>query len=179
MEKYICKIATIEEMEENWNYLIKVHPNDDAWKCYKEKAIRNFKNKDTIVYHGILDGKVISEATAMLSKSEVQNSEGLVDNNTVYLSAFRTIEEYQGKGYFSKLYKFMENDLAKRGYTTLTLGVEPSEIKNIMIYFKYGFTNYIKTAYEIEPSKNENEEPVKILVNYYSKNLSKNQIIKL
>ena len=62
----------------------------------------------------------------------------------------------------------------KRGYTTLTLGVEPSEIKNIMIYFKYGFTNYIKTDYEVEPSKNEKEKPVKILVNYYSKNLEKN-----
>ena len=110
----------------------------------------------------------------MLSKAEVQNSEGLVDNSTAYLSAFRTIEEYQGKGYFSKLYKFMENDLIKRGYTTLTLGVEPSEIKNMMIYFRYGFTNYIKTAYEIEPSKNKNEEPIKIIVNYYSKNLEKN-----
>lgn len=26
MEEYICKIATIEEMEENWNYLIDIHP---------------------------------------------------------------------------------------------------------------------------------------------------------
>ena len=57
MDEYICKIATIEEMEQNWNYL----------------------------------------------------------------SAFRTRKEYQGKGYFSKLYKFMEDDLKSRGYTTLVV----------------------------------------------------------
>lgn len=172
MEEYICKIATIEEMEQNWNYLIEIHPNDNAWKVYKETAIKNMEEGKTIVYYGILNGRIISEATAMLSNLAVQNSEGLVNDNTVYLSAFRTIKEYQGKGYFSNLYKFMENDLKNRGYTTLTVGVEPSEVKNMMIYFKYGFTNYIKTSYEFEPQKNENEEPIKIMVNYYSKNLN-------
>lgn len=44
-----------------------------------------------------------------------------------------------------------------------------------MIYFKYGFTHYIKTATEIEPPRNENEEPIKILVNYYSKNIDEEQ----
>ena len=39
------------------------------------------------------------------------------------------------------------------------------------IYFKYGFTEFIKTAYEIEPAKNENEEPTKYLVCYYRKNI--------
>lgn len=172
MEKYICKIATIGEMEQNWDYLIEIHPNDNAWKVYKENSINNVKEKKTIVYYGLLNGKVISEATAMLSNLDVQNSDGLVDNNTVYLSAFRTVKKYQGKGYFSKLYKFMENDLKNRGYTRLTLGVEPDEVKNMMIYFKYGFTDYIKTAYEIEPPKNEKSEPRKIMVNYYAKNLS-------
>ena len=28
MEEYICKLATIEEMEENWDYLIKIHPDE-------------------------------------------------------------------------------------------------------------------------------------------------------
>ncbi len=171
MEEYICKIATIEEMEQNWDYLIEIHPNNNAWKVYKENSIKNAKEKKTIVYYGILNGKIISEATGMLSNLDVQNSDGLVDNNTVYLSAFRTIKEYQKKGYFSKLYKFMENDLKNRGYTRLTLRVEPNEVKNMMIYFKYGFTDYIKTAYEIEPPENKQSEPRKIIVNYYAKNL--------
>ena len=171
IEGYICKIATIEEMEQNWNYLIEIHPNDNSWKVYKEKAIREMKNGNTIVYYGILNGVIISEATAMLSDLDVQNSDGLVDDTTAYLSAFRTRKEHRGKGYFSELYKFMENDLKNRGYQKLTLGVEPCEVKNMMLYFKYGFTEFVKNAYEIEPPKNENEEPTQYLVSYYSKNI--------
>lgn len=119
MEQYICKIATLEEMEQNWNYLIEIHPNNNAWKIYKEEAIKNMKEKNTIVYYGILNGAIISEATAFISNTNDTNE--LVNENTSYLSAFRTRKEYQGKGYFSKLYNFMENDLKNRGYTKLVV----------------------------------------------------------
>ncbi len=174
MDEYICKVATIEEMEQNWNYLVEIHKDNNAWKIWKEKAIKDMQNRNTIVYYGILNGIVISEATAFISNENVQNSDGLVNDNTAYLSAFRTREEYQGKKYFSKLYNFMEKDLKRRGYSKLTLGVEPCETTNIKIYFNYGFTDYIKTAYEVYPAKNENEEQEKILVNYYSKDLNEN-----
>lgn len=123
MEEYICKIATLEEMEQNWNYLIEIHPNNNAWKIYKEEAIKNMKENNTIVYYGILDGTIISEATAFISNTNDTNE--LVNENTSYLSAFRTRKEYQGKGYFSKLYKFMEDDLKSRGYTTLSVRSRP------------------------------------------------------
>ena len=171
LDGYICKIATVEDMEQNWNYLIEIHPDNNAWKIWKEKAIKDMENKNAIVYYGILNGVIISEVTAFLSNLDVQNSDGLVDDTTAYLSAFRTRKEYRGKGYFSELYKFIENDLKNRGCNKLTLGVEPCEVKNMMIYFKYGFTDFIKTAYEIEPAKNENEEPKKYLVCYYGKNI--------
>ena len=32
LENYICKIATLEEMEQNWNYLIEIPPNNNVWK---------------------------------------------------------------------------------------------------------------------------------------------------
>lgn len=50
-------------------------------------------------------------------------------------------------------------------------GVEPCEVKNMIIYFKYGFTNFIKAVNEKEPAKNEKEEPREVLVNYYLKQL--------
>ncbi len=170
-EGYICKIATVEEMKQNWDYLVKIHPNDNAWKIYSNTAIENMQKGSTIVYYGILNGTIISEATAMFSDLDVQNSDGLVDDETVYLSAFRTRKEYQGQGYFSELYKYMENDLKNRGYKRLTVGVEPSELKNMAIYFKYGFTKFIKSACEIEPAKKKNGKPIKITVDYYLKEL--------
>ena len=51
-------------------------------------------------------------------------------------------------------------------------GVEPCEVKNMLIYFKYGFTNFIKAVHEKEPAKNENEDPIDVLVDYYSKDLN-------
>ena len=57
----------------------------------------------------------------------------------------------------------MENDLKKRGFKYLTLGVEPCEIRNIQIYFKWGFIKYIKTHYEYYSSSE------KVIVNYYEK----------
>lgn len=58
----------------------------------------------------------------------------------------------------------MENDLKKRCFNYLPL-VEPCEIRNIQIYFKLGFTKYIKTEYEYYSSDE------KALVNYYEKGL--------
>jgi GNAT superfamily N-acetyltransferase len=165
MEKYICKPASENEMHEKWNYEIAMHPGESNWNIWKDSAIRRVKNGQSITYYGILDGKIISEATALLDPKEVQNSEGLVDEKTVYLSAFRTNKEYRGKGYFSKLFRFLLSDLASRGYKRVTLGVEPHETENMQIYFHYGFTDFIKLARETYPDG----ETIDVI--YYGKDL--------
>lgn len=163
---YLCKIASFEEMNRKWDYEIEHNINDARnWIIWKSHFLENFKNDYIIPYYGILDGNIICEATAMLNSEAVQNSEGLVGNSVVYLSAFRTIEEYQGKGYFSKLMKFMLNDLKRRGIVRVTLGVEPAEETNKKIYAHYGFNEYIKSATEVYP------DGTVIDVDYYGKNL--------
>lgn len=149
---YLCKIASLDEMNRKWDYEIeheKLHKEN--WIIWKEKNLKNFQKGLIIPYYGILDGTIICEATAMLNPEIVQNSEGLVGERLVYLSAFRTIDEYQGKGYFSKLMRFMIEDLKKKGYTKATVGVEPEEEKNKKIYAHYGFTEHIKSATETYP----------------------------
>jgi predicted kinase len=44
----------------------------------------------------------------------------------------------------------------------------------MLIYFKYGFINFIKAVHEKEPAQNENEEPRDVLVDYYLKDLKEN-----
>lgn len=165
MKNYICKLASEEEMCKKWDYEIDLHPNESNWKIWKASAIERVKKGQSLAYYGILDGKIISEATALLDPQTVQNNIGLVDNESAYLSAFRTITEYRGKGYFSKLFRFMLNDLAQRGYKRVTLGVEPCETKNMQIYFSYGFTDFIKLAKETYPDG----ETIDVI--YYGKNL--------
>ena len=162
---YKCVIGDEKLVSQKWDYEIKIHNNSMKWIKFKEITLNNLDNR--IIYLGILDNTIICEATAVISKLdyEVKNKSEFVSGDTVYLCAFRTNKEYQNKGYFSKLYKFMENDLKKRGVKKLILGVEPSEVRNMMIYFKYGFVNYINSYMEKYP----NDE--KYLVNYYYKDI--------
>ncbi|MBO5177662.1 MAG: GNAT family N-acetyltransferase [Lachnospiraceae bacterium] len=166
MDEYICKIAPLEEMNTKWDYEI-AHAGEDRdnWIIWKKSSIEHMQEGKSIPYYGILYGQVISEATAILDGSIAQNSDGLVDGKTAYLSAFRTIPEYQGKGYFSKLFRYMLEDLKNCGYEKVTLGVEPEETENKKIYFHYGFTEHIKNGVEVYP------DGTKIDVEYYGKQL--------
>jgi len=163
---YICKIATNDEIAKKFDYEINKATDDKAnWIKWKNDFLdRNTKGYSR-TYMGILDGKIICECTAGFNPIVINNETDLVDEKTAYLYAFRTIEEYQGKGYFSKLFRFMLDDLKQSGYERATLGVEPKEVKNKEIYFKYGFTNHIKDSSETYPDGS------KIYVEYYSKNL--------
>ena len=159
MNNFSCKVATRDELLKRWEYLIKIHPGNNDWIRYKENAVRNYDNGSTISYLGFLDDQIICEATAYIKESafvgDISNSSGLLNDNMAYLAAFRTNKEYEGKGYFSKLYNFMEKDLKNRGYTELSLGVGPESVRNIEIYFHLGFREYIKTVIEYEPFKDD------------------------
>ena len=166
MNNYVCKIATIAEMNMKWDYEISMAKEDkNNWNIWKEQNIKKYENGKIIPYYGILDGQIICEATAALTSDIVQNSDKLVDATTAYLYAFRTNKEYEGKGYFSRLYKYMEEDLKKKGYTLLTLGIEPNEVRNHEIYCHYGFNEFIKSGVEVYP------DGTKIDVNYYAKRI--------
>ena len=171
MSNFTCKIAPLSDIEKRWNTLINSHPNNTNWSIWKNDTITNNKNNYRISYYGYLDGEIISEATAIISPLDttILNSEKLISKDMAYLTAFRTDSKYQNQGYFSKLYKYMEEDLKSRGFTKLSLGVEPQEVKNIQIYFKYGFTNYIKTSTELYPNGET------ITVNYYYKEINKGE----
>lgn len=160
---FYCKIANKEEIIQKFDYEISIHKEKNNWKKWKEEALQNI-NKNN-VYIAILNNEIICEATAHFSKDTFQNSEDLVNNETAYLSAFRTNKEYQGKRYFSILFKFMVEDLKMRNIKYATLGVEPNETKNKQIYNHYGFKEYIKTDYEVNPDGTKTE------VEYYRKKL--------
>lgn len=165
MENYICKIATVDEMNRRWDYMISNASKKENWSTWKIENIRNYKMNKIIPYYGILNGEIICEATAVVDGDIVKNSDGLVNDTTVYLTGFRTNKEYENKGYFSKLYKFMEDDLKSKGYIFLTLGVEPNEVRNKAIYKHYGFIEHIKNDKEYYPDVTE------IVVEYYGKKI--------
>ena len=146
---YFCKIASIEEMEQKWDYEISQHSEKRNWIVWKDQAIESSRTGLSIPYYGILDGTVICEATAVLNPGFEQAC-GKPDH-TVELCAFRTNKEYRGKGYFSKLMIFLQEDLKKKGYTKAVVGVEPKEKRNREIYRHWGFDEHICTGTETYP----------------------------
>ncbi len=166
-DHYICKIASLEEMNTKWNEEIERHPDSKSnWLVWKQEAMENMESGKSIPCYGVLRGRIICEATALLHPDAVQNSEGLVNEQTAYLCAFRTEPAYQGRGYFSKLFHFMLEDLAQRGYQQVTLGVEPHDEKNLNLYRHLGFRSFIKRGKEINP------DGTTVDVHYYGKDLS-------
>ena len=149
-EKYICRIASLEEMNQKWDYEIRQHPGTDNWIIWKGEAIEGFRSGRSVPYYGILGGTVICEATAVLYP-DIPLDHGKTGDHLVELCAFRTIKEYRGKGYFSKLMDFMLKDLKQKGYTKAVVGVEPEEKLNREIYRHWGFTEHISTGTETYP----------------------------
>ena len=161
---FICKRANLKEIKIKDQYEIDHNPKErDNWIFWTKQAIYNHRQKYTITYVGLLNGKIITQATAMIAPDIEPNV--VVSNTNVYLMAFRTIPRYQGKGYFSKLHKFMLADLKKRGYLTATVGVEPHETKNKEIYFGWGYTDHVCDGKITYP------DDTKIDVEYYQKKL--------
>lgn len=117
-------------------------------EAVKIEKLEQIRNNQAVTYYGKLRGKIICEATALFDENVIQNSDGLVDDKTVYLCNFHTAKKHQDKGYFSKLFRFMLDDLKVRGYERFTLGVEPCETRNFEIYRHLGFNEYVKSAKE-------------------------------
>jgi GNAT superfamily N-acetyltransferase len=147
-DEYLCKIASALEVNEKWDTLIKEHCDDPNWAVWKKDIIAKISEGKEIPYYGIFNGEIICEVYAAPNYTPGKNAEGLHEDSTVYLSAFRTVEKYRGKGYFSRLFQFMLEDLRQKGFSKAVLGVEPCEVINKQIYLHWGFTEkmYIGTC---------------------------------
>ena len=110
MKNYICKIATIEEMNKKWDYEISVATKKGNWIIWKEQNIKNYKNGKIIPYYGIINDQIICEATAVLTlgvePDEIRNKgiykhygfvEHIKNAKEVYPDGTEIDVEYYGK----------------------------------------------------------------------------------
>ena len=175
MDNFICKVANREELLRRWDYLIKIHANNNKWVEFKENTLKKYDENSIISYLGFLNDEIICEATAYIKESafagDISDPSCLLTDKMAYLAAFRTNKEFEGRGFFSKLYNFVENDLKKRGYTALSLGVSPEEVRNIEIYFHLGFRDYIKTLIEYEQSSEDISKKEEDVILFYKKKI--------
>ncbi len=131
----IIRKLKIDEAD-NLKYLFK-HKN---FERYKNNVIKEIENNIRDIYIMINDNKFIGEITVHYNnKSEKET----ISNIRVYLSAYRVLREYQGKGLGQQLLKFVIEDLEQKGYTEFTIGVEEDNKNAIHIYNKFGFNELL------------------------------------
>ena len=165
-DSFVCKIATKEEILKRFDYEISISSDEEKsnWLMWKDEYM-NMPEWKRISYFWFLDWDVICEATAAISEDVCQNMENLINKKTAYLFAFRTNVEFRWQWYFSKLFKFMIDDLKSRWYEYVIVWVDPKEIENKQIYSHYWFNEYIKTDAEKNPDGSF------VIVEYYRKYL--------
>lgn len=107
---------------------------------YKIELIKDIKNNVRDIYIILDNEKIIGELTVHYKdKSKLE----VIQNIRVYLSAYRILEEYRGKGLGQELLSFVIKDLEKIGYTEFTIGVEDDNKNALHIYKKFGFREII------------------------------------
>lgn len=164
---FIYRIATERDLVNVWEKDIKRNAGDTRWLRWKEEYINYNKHSEAITFVAVTDdGNVIAQVTLILSPNvkAVQDKPKLCDGKTIAnFNAFRCDKEYRGQGHISKLVKIAENWALQNGIKIITIGVEANNSKNIMIYFHFGFTEFV--MYEIDKDEGE-------LILYYQKKIN-------
>ena len=164
--KFEYRIATADDLELVWNKDIQRNSGDTRWIRWKDEYINYNKNHEAVTFVAIADdGDVIAQVTLVLSQNvkAVKNKPMLCDGNTIAnFNAFRCDEKFRGQGHISKLVKIAEEYAKNIGVKIITIGVEAENSKNIMIYFHFGYTNFV--MYELD-------EEEQSLILYYKKEL--------
>lgn len=105
MKEYICKIATIDEVERKWNYEIRRQKQrKTVLKKLKNDAVYQIKNGQSVKYYGKLNNKIICETTAIFDENIIQNSDELVDDKIVYLCNSVQISGIEVKAIFQNFF---------------------------------------------------------------------------
>ena len=79
VDRYVCKIASMEEVNEKWDTLVREHPDDPNWAVWKKDIIAEISAGGEIPYYGILDGEIICEAYAVPNYTPGVDDAGLRD----------------------------------------------------------------------------------------------------
>ena len=155
--------ATLEDLEQIWNRSIQENPDDPRYLRWKQEFIANNISGAAATFVICIDGDCVGEGTLLLSPEcrAIRGRTCLCDGRTsTNINALRIRKPFEGQGHISKLVKTMESYARSIGLTSITIGVEAAETRNLSIYLHWGFDHFLM-----------HEEEDGSLVLYYEKTL--------
>lgn len=132
-KEYKYKVATINELEARWDKNIANNFGDDRWVKWKDVAIENNKSRKCVTFVVMRDDEPIGEGTLVLSAQSVE------------INGLRIDKQYRNNGHASKPVKIMEQWAKAEGYTTIIIGAEAKNVRNLSIYFRWGYDTFVKS----------------------------------
>lgn len=159
--------ATIKELEDWWNKRIAKNPEDNSWVIWKNNFIKENKNGKRKTFFVFDNKKYVGQGTLLFDSKDKM----MTGNGKAEIIKLEIIEEERGKGIATKLYQALKDYAKSVGIKTLTIGVEPCEVRNMQIYFHWGFTNFVQCITETYPQANADVKGEVITVLCYSQDI--------
>lgn len=164
---FVYRKATVDDLNKIWDKDINNHPNDDRWKKWKDRYIKDNEQGKCATFVVLHNESPIGQITVLYSPEcgSVAGRPQLCNGiDTANMNAFRIEKEYEGQGHISKLVKMAEEYSKGLGIKYMTIGSEAKESRNLGIYLHFGYTQFIMHEFDDE----EDDNP---LVLYYKKTL--------
>ena len=144
----ICyRKATFHDLERVWDYNMAMNPDEPRMQRWKESYITRNQEGRAATYVAEIDGEPVGEVTLDFHAEAYGNPETrkfLADGNTrAYVTALRIRKAFEGRGLVSGLMRFVENAAREMGYTSLSIGVEAAETRNLAIYLHWGYNKFL------------------------------------
>ena len=111
---FIYRKATVDDLNRIWDKDIANHPNDDRWKRWKDRYIKDNEENKCATFVVLTDDKPIGQITVLYSPEcgSVAGRPLLCNGKDIAnMNAFRIEKAYEGQGHISKLVK-MAKDLS-------------------------------------------------------------------
>ena len=161
----ICyRKATLEDLERSWNREIQENPGDSRYLRWKKQFITMNQTGAAATFMVLEDGNPVGQATVLFDPNArpVAGRPGLCDGRqTANINALRIEKRLEGQGHISKLMNMIGQYAKAKGITTLTIGVEAAETRNLAIYLHWGYNRFVL-----------HEEEDGELIVYYAKELT-------
>lgn len=162
-DPYTYRVASRSGLERIWQKNLAKSRIPEQCARWREEYIANNLEGKCVTFLVEKDGEPVGEGTLLFSPacSAINGRLSLADGGRIAnINALRIEKAYENQGHISRLVKEMERYAAKRGCTTLTIGVEARETRNLAIYLHWGYCRFVMSGVEDGA-----------LVLYYAKNL--------
>jgi len=151
MNEYLYRIATPEDLERIWAKDIARNPGDGNWLRWRREYIGYNRDGKAVTFVILCDGEPVGQGTLLFAPecSAIRGRKKLADGKYITnVNALRIEKEHEGQGHISRLVRMMEQYAKAHGCSTVTIGVEAAETRNLAIYLHWNYTDFVMADVE-------------------------------